>query len=179
MQNLEQLYLEHEKIITDNLPEIKHVDLWAEQVSFLAEEHPFKSPAVFFSYRSNAMEDISLKEQRVHLQVDVYYFFETFADTARGSKKQTKALDFLKLLSKINSFFHGTSGVNFEEMRRIGFTPVETGTANLLYLQRYECILLDQGAMVESEHVLVNDVDVIDAKIVPVDQDSTVDVDVE
>jgi len=160
MQAIEELYLEHEAMVTEFLPEIKHVDLWAEQVSFLQEEHPFFSPAVFFGYRSSSMEDLSKKVQRITLQVDIYYYYETFYDTARNAKKQTKALDFLKLLSKINSVFHGVSGEYFEDMRRVGFTPVETGTANILYLQRYECVMTDESARELSRLQLVNDVDV-------------------
>jgi hypothetical protein len=160
MEGFENLYLEQEQLITDKVPEIKHVDLWAEQISFLAEEHPFKAPAVFFAYRSGSMEDIGVKIQKINLQVDVYYYFETFADTARSSNKQAKALDFLKLLSKINACFHGASGTYFKEMRRIAFAPVETGTAGLLYVQRYECYMFDEAAKVLSEHRLVNDVDV-------------------
>ena len=29
----------------ENTPEIEHIDMWHEQVSFLDEEHPFSSPA--------------------------------------------------------------------------------------------------------------------------------------
>lgn len=172
MESLEELYLEHSKRITDNVPEIKHVDLWAEQVSFLNDEHPFNAPAVFFSYRSNSMEDKGAKIQQVNLQVDIYYYYETFADTARNSKKQSKALDFLKLLSKINAAFHGTNGEYYSEMRRIAFAPIETGTANLLYVQRYECYMIDEAPKVISDTVALNDIDVKDASPVIVDVNS-------
>lgn len=160
MENLKNLYLEQQQIITDKVAAIKHVDLWAEQISFLQEEHPFKAPAVFFAYRSNNITDIGLKVQQVNLQVDIYLYYETFADTARASNKQTKALDFLGLLTDINAVFHGLSGTYTKEMRRVGFAPVETGTSNLLYVQRYECYMFDEAAKVLSEHRLVNDVDV-------------------
>ncbi|MEH6406658.1 MAG: hypothetical protein V7767_05195 [Leeuwenhoekiella sp.] len=146
MENLKQLYLEHEQRVTDNLPEIKHVDLWAEQVGFLAEEHPFKTPAVFFAYRILNANDQGQRVQQLRMQVDVYIFYETFADSKRGSKMQNKALGFLDLLTKINACFQGGSGNYFSEMRRTGFNPVETGTAALLYVQRYECSVNDASA---------------------------------
>ena len=34
----------------ENTPEIEHIDMWHEQVSFLDEEHPFPSPAVFIEF---------------------------------------------------------------------------------------------------------------------------------
>lgn len=146
MKDLKNLYLEHENRITVNIPKIKTVDLWSEQVSFMAEEHPFKSPAVFFGYRILTADDQGEKEQQLRLQVDIYLFYETFADTNRGAKKQQIALDFLDLLTEINACFHGCHGEYFGEMRRTGFNPVETGGAGILYVQRYECSMLDDSA---------------------------------
>jgi len=171
MKDLEKVYLEHEALITAKVPEIKHVDLWSEQVSFLQDEHPFNAPAVFFAYGSNNMDDLGIKVQKVNLQVDVYLYFETFADTARGAKRQAKGLSFLELLSKINACFHGVNGNYFMEMRRNGFAPVDTGTANLLYVQRYECGMIDDAAEVLSETAEVNDVDVIKEKTIVPDVD--------
>lgn len=146
MKDLKNLYLEHEKRISDNIPEIKHVDLWSEQVSFMADEHPFKSPAVFFGYRVLEAEDQGEKTQELRMQVDVYLFYETFADTSKGSKKQQKALNFLDLLTKINACFHATFGNYYSNMRRTGFNPVETGGAGILYVQRYELTMTDDSA---------------------------------
>lgn len=160
MQDLDQLHLELEAKITDKIPTIKHVDLWYEQVSFLQEEQPFFVPAVFFAYRSNQMEDRGLKVQNVILQVDVYFYFETFADTSRGSRSQTKGLNFLKILGEINACFQGSNGENYTEMRRVGYAPVETGTANLLYVQRYECNHVDDSAKVLSETIVDPAIDI-------------------
>ena len=146
MKDLKNLHLELEQRISGNIPEIKHIDLWSEQVSFMADEHPFKSPAVFFGYRVLSTEDMGEKTQELRLQVDTYLFYETFADTAKGSKKQQKALDFLDLLTKINACFHATFGNYYGNMRRTGFNPVETGGAGILYVQRYELTMTDDSA---------------------------------
>ena len=160
MENLKELYLEHEKRITDNMPEIKHVDLWAEQVGFMAEEHPFKAPAVFFAYRILQADDQGEKIQQLRMQVEAYLYYETFADTKRGAKRQQKALGFLDLLTKLNACFHGSSGQYFGEMRRTGFNPVETGTANLLYVQRYECTVNDASAQAIQESLKFDNMEV-------------------
>jgi len=160
MKNLKDLYLEHSKMITDQLPEIKHIDLWSEQVSFLMDEHPFKSPAVFFAYRSLNTRDGSNKSQSVKMGVDVYYYYETLADTYKGSRNQNKALSFLDMMSKIHQTFHSTSGKNYSEMRRLGFAPVETGTANLLYVIKFECMISDDSALVIDDPTNVNDIKV-------------------
>jgi len=148
MKHLKELYLEHEQRITDYIPEIKHVDLWSEQIGFLAEEHFFKAPATFFAYRILNTEDQGDRIQQLRMQVEVYLYYETFADSSRGSKKQSTALAFLDLLTKINACFHATEGQTFYNMKRTGFNPVETGTANLLYVQRYECTVNDDSATI-------------------------------
>lgn len=174
MKDLKNLYLEHQTRISDNMEEIKTIDLWSEQISFMADEHPFKSPAVFFGYRVLSAEDQGDKNQELRLQVDVYLFYETFADTAKGSKRQQKALDFLDLLTKINACFHATFGNYYSNMRRTGFNPVETGGAGILYVQRYELIMIDDSAAELYNNLKFEqmDVNVIREVVPPVDNRS-------
>lgn len=146
MQNWIDLYLEHANTLTEKIPKIKWVDLWHNQVNFLAEEHPFDTPAVFLSYRSLNTEDIGEKVQKLKLQVDFYLYYETFADTYKGAHNQDSALEFIDLMNVINEVFHGTSGLNYSEMRRIGFAPIDTGSAGNLYRISYSCILIDYSA---------------------------------
>lgn len=164
MENLKELYLEHSQRVKDNVVEIKHIDLWSEQIGFLAEEHPFRAPATFLAYRILNADDAGDRTQQLRLQVDVYLFYETFADTKGGGKKQAHALSFLDLLTKLNACFHASSGNHFYGMRRTGFNPVETGTANLLYLQRYECTVNDASATVLAENMKFENVEVETAK---------------
>lgn len=169
MKDLKSLYLEHEARITANVPEIKTVDLWSEQVQFMAEEHPFNSPAVFFGYRMIEGKNNGEKLQEIRMQVDVYLFYETFADTSRGAKKQSRALGFLDLLTKINACFHATAGTYYSEMSRTGFNPVETGGAGILYVQRYELMMLDNSAQVLYENMKFENMEVnVVKEVIPV-----------
>jgi hypothetical protein len=181
MKDLKNLYLEHEKRISDNIPEIKHVDLWSEQVSFMADEHPFKSPAVFFGYRVLDADDQGEKTQELRMQVDVYLFYETFADTSKGSKRQSKALNFLDLLTKINACFHATFGNYYSNMRRTGFNPVETGGAGILYVQRYELTMTDDSAkeLYELLRFEQMEVEIIREKVPPIGNQSNLYGDIE
>ncbi|WP_329804394.1 hypothetical protein [Flavobacterium facile] len=160
MKDLKNLYLELEKRISDNIVEIKTIDLWSEQVSFMAEEHPFKSPAVFFGFRTLEQNNMSEKVQNLTMQVDTYLFYETFADTSKGSKKQEKALGFLDLLTKINACLHGSSGLYFHEMKRTGFNPVETGGAGILYVQRYQFTMIDDSAQILYENLKFDNMEI-------------------
>jgi hypothetical protein len=149
MQNFRKLYLELSQKIKDNLPEIEWIDLWHSQVYNLADEHPFPTPAVFLAFRSSGIKNVGLKVQQVTLQVDVFLFYETFADTYAGGINQTEAIAFLDSMDGINKVFHGSNGQEYSSMSRKGFSPVDTGGSANLYLMTYECLLMDYSANVE------------------------------
>lgn len=146
MQNWKTLYGELSEFITTNISMVKWLDLWHNQINFLDTEHPFPTPAVFLGFRSNAMQDLGTKVQKVTLQVDVYIYYETFADTYTGAFNQDAALAFLELFDSINQLLHGSSGTNYSSMRRTAFNPVDTGNAGNLYLVNYICELVDYSA---------------------------------
>lgn len=158
MSSLKQVYLEHQNIITQKIPAIKHVDLWAEQVSFLSEEHRFKSPAIFLAYRILRVEDQGLKSQTLRMGVDIKFYYETFLDTNRDSKKQNKALTFLDVNDEIFKAFHALSGEHFSEMRRVGLSPIETGSSGILWEQKFEFVMVDDAAFVHLEGTGVKNV---------------------
>jgi len=157
MQNWTSLYLEISTKI-DSIAAIKWIDLWHNQVGFLQDEHPFTTPACFLGFRSNEIKDTGRKVQQVVLQMDVYLFYESFADTFKGSVNQQSALGFLQSMDDINALLHGSSGENYSGMRRVGFAPVDTGGAGNLYQATYECTLVDYSAKKVFDEGSFNDV---------------------
>ena len=146
MQNWQSLFKELAEKISNDIPAIKWIDLWHNQISFLDTEHPFPTPAVFLGFRSDNIKDMSLKVQHVSLQIDVYLFYETFADTYKGSWNQTEALAFLDHFDNLYKCLHGTDGEQYSSMRRINFAPVDTGGSGNLYLQTFGCEIIDYTA---------------------------------
>jgi len=155
-----ELYKELGTKIFDNMPEIKWIDLWHNQVGFLENEHPFPTPALFLSFRSNTMNDLAEKIQKVGIQIDFYLYYETFTDTYHGGFNQDDALDFLKSIDNLHKLLHGTSGENYTAMRRVGFNPEDTGNAGNLYRVTYECNSIDYNAFIERENGTFKDLDV-------------------
>lgn len=143
------LYKELAENITNNITAVKWADLWHNQVGFLEEEHPFPTPAVFMAFRSGKITDLSQKVQQVNLQVDFYIYFETFADTYNGAINEDDALNFLDTVDELNKLLHGTNGINYSGMKRVGFNPEDTGNAGNLYRVTYECLCNDYTAFVE------------------------------
>lgn len=148
MQEWKDLYVELAQLINAKTT-ARWIDLWHNQINFLDDEHPFPTPSVFLGFRSNGTQDAGKKAQKVNLQVDVYLYHETFADTYDGSFNQNEALEFLDIFTDINKVLHGSGGENYSNMRKVGFSPVDTGNSGNLYLVNYSCELMDYSAVKE------------------------------
>lgn len=155
---IKELYTELCTLITTKVPAIKWIDLWHNQVNFLEQEHQFPAPAVFLNFRIVDAKDMGNKTQRVVLQVDVYLFYETFADTYHGSWNQGDALAFLDSLGDLFAILHGSEGATYSSMRRIGMSSVDTGSAGNLYLQPFSCQVIDYAATKEWDEAGIEDV---------------------
>lgn len=160
MQNWTELYKELCALIKAKVSEVKWQDLWHNQVNFLESEHPFPSPALFYGFRTLEVMDLSKKVQKVPIQVDVYVFFETFADTYDGSWNQESALGFLGILSQVHAAFHGSEGTNYSNMRRKGFSAVDTGGAGNTYLVNFTCEIIDYSAVNPEENANIEEVEI-------------------
>ncbi|PCI11883.1 MAG: hypothetical protein COB73_00835 [Flavobacteriaceae bacterium] len=142
----EFLYQELSQKVTDNIDAVQWIDLWHNQVGFLQEEHPFTTPALFVAFRMLSADDLGELVQDANVQVDFYYFYETFLDTYQGSVNNTDALDYLKTVTEIHKLFHGFTGAHISEMRRVGFAPVDTGSAGNLYRISFAGKIIDATA---------------------------------
>lgn len=142
---IKALYLELSNKLAQ-LDNIRWVDLWHEQVTFMEDEHPFPAPAIFLSFRLLDSEEMGELVQNGLMQVEVYLFYETMSDSYVGSVNQQSATSFLELLENIYKSLQGSRGENYSEMRRTGFYPVNTGDAGNLYVSIFECRVVDESA---------------------------------
>jgi hypothetical protein len=156
----EFLYEELSQLVTDNLPEVAWIDLWHNQVGFLVEEHPFTTPALFIAFRMLSAEDLGELAQDANIQIDFYWFYETFLDTYAGAVNKTDALDYLKTLTSLHKLFHGKTGEHFSEMRRVAFAPVDTGSAGNLYRISFSAKIIDGTATKVYDGVSPGDVEI-------------------
>jgi hypothetical protein len=172
LQSWGKLYQELALKVKENIESINWIDLWHNQVGFLVEEHPFPAPALFFSFRILSVEDLSEKAQRLDVQIDMYYFYETFLDTYMGAYNEDDALDYLNNLTAIYKLFHATSGDNYSEMRRTGLTTVDTGSAGNLYKQTFTCSTVDATALNSFDVVVPGELSYTEGKAPEVVEDA-------
>lgn len=153
IQNWKDAYKEIALRINANIPAVKWIDLWHNQIGFLSEEHPFPAPAIFLSFRTLDTTDLGQKVQDYEIQIDFYVYYETFADTFDGSYNQQSALAFLQTLEDIHKFFHGFSGEHFSELRHTSFAPVDTGSAGNLYRSSFVCLMRGYNASTIGDNI--------------------------
>lgn len=153
------LYQELAELFSNGLEMVEWIDLWHNQVSFLVEEHPFPSPALFLGFRILNAEDEGRHMQKLLVQVDVYYFYETFLDTFNGAYNKTDALAYLNTVTDIHALLHGKSGTYFSEAKRTGFAPVDTGSAGNLYRQSFSMLVEDYSASPVDGQAIPGEVD--------------------
>lgn len=174
-----ELYKEIGQKIIDTLPEVKHVDLWHEQINYLTEELPFSTPAVFIEFNTLDATDIGEKVQHLTTQVDLHIFYETFSDTYMSAGMQEDALSYLELISKLNALFHGHSGVNYGTMSKTDMKREDTGGAGNLYRLSFVCEVHDYSAqMLYNEEQMNGRLDITN-EAAPVIETSTAPFDVQ
>lgn len=160
MQNFKDLYTELTTKAETAIPEVRWQDIWHNQVNFLETEHPFPAPALFYQFRISNTQDMGNKAQKGLLQVDVYVFYETFADTYHKSLNQGSALAFLEILTKVYALLHASEGENYSNMRHIGTNPVDTGGSGNTYLLSFQCELVNYAACIDYEEYEIKDAEV-------------------
>lgn len=149
-----------------SVPDVRYIDLWHEQTGQLDEELPFPTPAVFIGFNTLESADIGTLAQDIRLQVDLYVFWETFADTYDGAIMQAEALDYLNLMTVLNVLLHGYTGEYFSTMRKTSFQRMDSGGAGNLYRASFECMVRDYSAL---ELMEVVDMQEKDITVTPVD----------
>jgi hypothetical protein len=101
------------------------------------------------------------------MQVDFYLFFETFSDTYQGAYNQSSAIDFLRLLTKLHTCFHGVSGTNYQTMRRVDMRREDSGGAGNLYRISFSFNAIDASAQKEFDATEVNEISIIRGEAEP------------
>lgn len=161
MQNFKDLYTELATLLKSKIVAVKWIDLWHNQVSFLEDEHPFPTPAIFLDFRIIQADDTGLRVQKIRMQVDCYVYYETFADTYQDSWNQASALAFLNMINDLQATLHASNGINYSGMRRIAMQPVDTGNAGNTYQVSFECVLMDYASQIQWQDSAVDEMNIV------------------
>lgn len=152
MENQEQqdwigAYLELCTLIKASITEIKHIDLWYDQLSFDYEEYPFPEKALFIEFNTDKIDSLGNHVQEMMASIRFIYAFDTYSDTYDGSENQAIALEFGNTIRKLHAVLQGTSGNNFSSLNRTSMKKVIAPEGCCAYAQEYTALIRDYSAM--------------------------------
>jgi hypothetical protein len=131
------------------IEEVKHYDLWREQVDYMEEEYPWPPGSLFLEFNCVGIDTDGLGVQNMNFEVGVIFALDTLGDTYIESETMDVALAFGAVLKKIHNKLQGTAGESFSSMSRIGFRRVSAPQYLMVYKQTYSTIIRDMSGMKE------------------------------
>ncbi len=110
------------------LPEIKHIDLFNNQVEQLRStepgDHPFDLPALFVEMMPIEWHTHSKAQKRGTASLMLHVVQNIFQDTQGGSSEQADALDLLRLPENVDGTFENfNAGDGFSIFQGTQFIP--------------------------------------------------------
>ena len=105
-------------------PEVKHFDLWNEQVEFIEQEEPFGIPAVFVEFRPVRWATLGGMVQQADVDIRLHIVTRWKGSAKDGSLFLTDALERFDLLDRIDrclfNLQEAEGGTSFCMFRRTG-----------------------------------------------------------
>ncbi len=144
-------------LINKNIPEIKHIDLYHNQLAYEKEEYPFPESSLFIEFNTTSIDTIGIKAQDMNMQIRFIYAFDTLSDTFNGSDNQEIALSFGSVIRKLHSLLQSKSGNNFSSLNRIALLKEPSPEGVIVYAQTYSCIIRDYSATDETTEVILSE----------------------
>lgn len=165
VQSWTEAYKELCVLLDTAVPEIKHKDLWYEQINFPKEDYPYPDRSLFMDIKIDQIETLSQNIQDLNCTITFYFVFNTFSDTFHGSVNQSTALEFVDILSKLHGALQGTSGNNFSPLDRVKDERFVTreGYLNIREMS-YKTIIRDYAAVKEYRIVTVDEIAINDSQ---------------
>lgn len=138
--------------IRQQVPAIKHVDLYYGQEQFAGQEEgwiPYRAPAVFLDFRTVEVSNLGGLKQHLLLDIGVYLLHETVQDTNDRSLGQRRAMEFVGLMRDLHRVLHNAQGDHFGPLSRTAMGRADAPPFIYFYQQTYRCVLIDKGAAVQ------------------------------
>ena len=136
--------------ISQQVPEVKHIDLWNNNIAVLSGGAVWPRPAVFIEFETIEWRQQQNRVRMADIAVRLHIVTDAVSYNGSTDPKQDTALAFLDLLNKVNAAMHGLRGENFA-----GFMLTTSATnhdhAELIEsVERYITRAQDTSAMLTS-----------------------------
>ncbi len=147
--------------ISQQVSEVKHIDLWNNNISVLSGGAVWPRPAVFVEFETIEWRQQQNRVRMADIAVRLHIVTDAVSYNGSTDPKQDTALAFLDLLNKVNAAMQGLRGENFA-----GFMLTTSATnhdhAELIEsVERYITRAQDTSAMLDTlQRVKVSSVNI-------------------
>lgn len=132
-------------------PEVKHFDLWNEQVEFIEQEEPFGIPAVFVEFRPVRWATLGGMVQQADVDIRLHIVTRWKGSAKDGSLFLTDALERFDLLDRIDrclfNLQEAEGGTSFCMFRRTGSSTNHNHDELVEDIADYTCKATEQLTM--------------------------------
>lgn len=138
-----------ERLLT-KVSDVKHIDLWNNNIAVLTGGAVWPRPAVFVEFETIEWRQQQNRARMAEMAVRLHIVTDAISYNGSSDPKQDSALTFLDLINKVNSAMQGLCGESFA-----GFMLTTSATnhdhAELIEsVERYITRVQDTSAMLES-----------------------------
>ena len=99
--------------LTAQVPDIKHIDLWNNNIAVLSGGAVWPRPAVFVEFETIEWRQQQNRARMADIAVRLHIVTDAVSYNGSTDPKQDSALAFLDLINKVNAAMQGLRGDNF------------------------------------------------------------------
>ena len=137
--------------IKDEVPEVKHFDLYFRQDEDLDDkgELPFLRPAVLFEFDPMDYETLGNKKKSANAGFKLHVISDVVqeADMRTAPAIRTKGHQHLELIDKLDCNLQGFSGLNFNSIGSVGIMPYQPNGMMIKHVMAFKTRLINTAAM--------------------------------
>lgn len=111
------------KRLSEQVPDIKHIDLWNNNIAALSGGAVWPRPAVFVEFETIVWRQQQNRARIADPTIRLHIVTDALAYNGCKDPKQDAALEFLILINKVNAAMQGLRGENFA-----GFMLISSAT---------------------------------------------------
>lgn len=136
--------------ISQQVPEVKHIDLWNNNIAVLSGGAVWPRPAVFIEFETIEWRQQQNRARMADIAVRLHIVTDAVSYNGSTDPKQDTALAFLDLLNKVNAAMQGLRGENFAGFMLTTSATNHDHTELIESVERYITRAQDTSAMLNT-----------------------------
>ena len=128
----------------EDVPIIKHFDLWNMNVEYIDQETVWEMPAVFVEFAPIQWKEAGGGAQQATLSIALHIATPYKGASADGAHTQSDALEYFELLGKINKSLYGLRGEGYMALKRVASQTNHNHAEIIESIETFTCTIIDK-----------------------------------